>query len=82
MGKSERITDEIGHVLDFGDLIIVGKDDGVEFAFEVENFARQRFGLSTRHRLADLEAIHAGLNFSDISHRKRVLPGSRNVNPP
>ena len=33
LGKTEGIADEISHVLNLWDLIIVGENDGVELAF-------------------------------------------------
>ncbi len=33
LGKAQRIAHEIGHVLDFRDLVIVGQDDGVAAPF-------------------------------------------------
>ena len=41
--EPEGITDVIGDLLDFGDLIIVCENDGVELFFERENLLGQRF---------------------------------------
>ena len=41
LGEAERIADEIGDVLNFGNLIIMGKDERVKLSFQAENFARE-----------------------------------------
>ena len=41
LGQAEGIADKIGNVLDFGDLVVMGQDDGVELLFEREDFARE-----------------------------------------
>ena len=39
--EPEGIADEIGHFLNFPDLIIVREDDGVAFALQLRNVRRQ-----------------------------------------
>ena len=58
--EAEGIADEIGDVLDFGHLVIVGEDDGIELFLERKDFAAQRLGLGARHGRTELEAGQSG----------------------
>ena len=51
LGKAEGIAHIIGHVLDFGHLIIMGEHDGVELPFQAENLAGK--GVPPRRRQGD-----------------------------
>ena len=63
LGETKRVAHKIGHVLDFRNLVIVGKDDGVELLFEHKDFPGQRIKLRSRHRFAHQKAI-------DVDRRK------------
>ena len=67
--EPEGITDVIGDLLDFGDLIIVCENDGVELFFERENLLGQRFEPALGHGLADLQIVQDHLRtFGNINH--------------
>ncbi len=80
LGEAEGIADEIGDVLDFGDLVVVGQDDGVKLLLEDEDFARQGVELCAGHGPAHRDEISSrGLGFSQIDHDQKVnlAPGRR-----
>ena len=71
--KAEGIAHIVGDVLDFGDLVIVREDDGVELFFEGEDFAGEGVVARARHRRADGVGIGgAGLDFGRVNHGKSV----------
>lgn len=55
LGEAEGIADIIRHVLDFGDLVIVREDDGVELFLERVNLLGQRFKAFLAHAGAHFE---------------------------
>ena len=80
--KPEGIAHEVGHVLDLGDLVIMGEDDGVELLFEGEDVARERVELRERQRPAHFEPVHAAqLGLGQIDHAEKLAraTGPRNL---
>ena len=81
LGEAEGIADEIGDVLDFGDLIVVSEDDGVEFFLERKNFTGEGIELRARHGFADFQAVRAArVNFDQINHWQNLTSVGRSRN--
>jgi hypothetical protein len=78
LGEAEGIADVIGDVLDFGDLIVVGEDDGVELLLEGEDFLGEGIGGRNRGDWAGGKAVDgAGGAFGEIDHGREVTGGWR-----
>ena len=58
--KSERVTHEVGHILDLLDLVIVREDDGVPFLLEVHDLGDQIGGMGGSHRNEGDEIWNSG----------------------
>ena len=60
LGEAQRIAHEVGDVLDFRHLVVVGENDRVKLLLEHKDLARERVELRARHRPAHRETVHAG----------------------
>jgi hypothetical protein len=47
--QAERVSHEVGHVLDFLDLVVMGEDDCIPLALESQNLSRQIGGMGVTH---------------------------------
>ena len=77
LGQSEGVSDEIRHVLNLRDLVIMGQDHGIEFPLQGEDLLRQRVESFRRHGLADAvvepdRSGGAGLSLSSIVHGRKI----------
>src|SRR2546423_2741956 len=79
--KPERIADEIGHFLNFPDLIVVREDDGIAFALQFRNVRRQIQPVvytCAYHLLISDETIHSQtsryIDFSRLIPRSSLMP--------
>ena len=80
LGQAERIPDKIRHVLDFRHLVVMGEDDGVQPALEIEDLHGQRLRLRARHRLAKRRSIRAALDWNSIRHGAKLASRRNSVN--
>ena len=47
--QAERVSHEVGHVLDLFDLVVMGEDDGIPLAFESQDLCREIGGMGVTH---------------------------------
>ena len=74
LGEAERVADVVGHVLDLGQLVVVGQDDGVARPREVADLVLQGEGV--------LELERAGFMGSGFQCEGEVERRGRMGQPP
>lgn len=75
LGEAEGIADEIGDILDFWDLVIMGEDDGVEALFQAEDFACEGIqALGGEHGSGGEPVGTRGHGIGHVNHGQSVDP--------